>query len=1013
LSRTADILAAPGPRWLTVPAHRPFLTDLAAGLLDALRPQGPEALANAVVLVPTRRAARALAEAFVEAGGGKALLLPQIRALGDLDEGEPPFEPGSIALDLPAAVSPLRRRFELARLVLTHGKFERSPSAPEALALADALAGFLDSLEIEEKLDPVKVETLVEGDLAEHWRRSADFLAIATRRWPERLEELGLEDPTRRRVQLLRRLADQWSARPPRHLVVAAGSTGSGPATADLLGVIADLPQGAVVLPGLDQDLPDAVWAAIEEGHPQDVLRRLLARHRVPRDQLREWPHQESTADFLRGRSRRTLVNEALRPADTTDDWLSVIKDLEEEGEKHGVDTIAEGMEGLSLVAARSEEEAAAACALLLRETLETPGATCALVTPDVALARRVSARLRRWGVEADASQGQALAGCPIGALLVSLSSLAADPCHPVRMLAVLKSPLARLSDEVWKFRPALERWGLRGPRADWAGYRQRLDEAAEPRDDGQPQPDWKLDQIQGGGALLDWLKAVTAPAPDAFAPDASAAEAARGLAEAVEALAGRGAWAGPAGESAAALIAGLMDEGEPLGRLTPQAFAALVETLVSEAVVRASGAHPRLLILGALEARLVRADRLVLAGLEEGVWPQGAPLDPFLSRPMRKRLGLPSPERRLGLSAHDFVQAACAPEVVLVSSERRGGAPAVQSRWLWRLQTLVRGAGKTLPHRSDILDITRALDAADPAPPESLRPAPRPEPTPPVELRPRKLAVTAVETWVRDPYALYARRILNLEPMRPPDERAEARTRGVAIHAAFEDFARRWDPARSDDEAALAFAGVYLDNLRLAGMPEAGLAREQTLARRAGHWAATIERERRASGPDVQVEQKGEVVLTGFPAGDFTLRARADRIERCNGQGHVLDFKTGSAPTPKMVATGFSPQLTLTAAILEMGGFGPPARPGELLYLRVTGRRPAGEVVSAVGKDDSAETLAAEALAGLQKLIWRYDRPEQGYPSRIAPQFVRQYAGDYDHLARVREWSASGEEEE
>jgi ATP-dependent helicase/nuclease subunit B len=265
----------------------------------------------------------------------------------------------------------------------------------------------------------------------------------------------------------------------------------------------------------------------------------------------------------------------------------------------------------------------------------------------------------------------------------------------------------------------------------------------------------------------------------------------------------------------------------------------------------------------------------------------------------------------------------------------------------------------------------------------------------------------------VRDPYALYARRILNLRPLPPPAELAEARTRGVAIHAAFEDFAKGWDPARGDEEAAEAFADSYLMNLRAAGMAEAGLARESPLAHRAGLWAAGLERERRASGPEIQVEAKGQTVLSGYPAGDFVLTARADRIERSNGEGSVLDFKTGGAPSTKMVATGFSPQLTLTAAIVARGGFGEPARPGELLYLRVTGRKPAGETISAVGKDDSSENLAAEAMAGLDRLIRRYDHPEQGYASRIAPQFVKQYPGDYDHLARVREWAAAGEEDE
>ncbi|MEO6379854.1 MAG: double-strand break repair protein AddB, partial [Caulobacteraceae bacterium] len=414
------IFERPGPRWFTIPAHRPFVDDLAAGLLAGLGPGGPEALSDAIVLTPTRRGARSLAEAFVRAAGGKALLLPQIRALGDLDEGEPPFEPGDLAIDLPPAISPLRRRFELARLASEHADrlgFDGPVDLPAALALADALADFLDSVQIEEIADLSNLDTLVEGELAAHWTKSADFLRIAAEQWPNRLNELGLLDVTKRRTDLLRALAKQWTAHPPDRPLIAAGSTGTAPATADLLAVIAAAPLGAAVLPGLDLDLAEEAWAQVGEAHPQGALKRLLARHGLTRDQVDVWPARESATERLRGRSRRRVVNEALRPAEVTDDWLRLVGELRQEGAAAGVDPIAEGLDGFSVVSARGEEEAAGVVALLLRETLETPGRTAALVTPDADLARRVSARLSRWGVVADASAGVSLASTPVGVL--------------------------------------------------------------------------------------------------------------------------------------------------------------------------------------------------------------------------------------------------------------------------------------------------------------------------------------------------------------------------------------------------------------------------------------------------------------------------------------------------------------------------------------------------------------------------------------------------------------------
>jgi ATP-dependent helicase/nuclease subunit B len=375
----------------------------------------------------------------------------------------------------------------------------------------------------------------------------------------------------------------------------------------------------------------------------------------------------------------------------------------------------------------------------------------------------------------------------------------------------------------------------------------------------------------------------------------------------------------------------------------------------------------------------------------------------------MRAALGLPPPERCVGLSAHDFAQAACAGEVILLYSERREGAPAVPSRWLWRLRTLAEGAGLDLPGRPELTAWARALDR-----PADYLPAPRPEPRPPLRARPRELPVTAVEALTRDPYAVYARRVLNLRRLDRPDEPMEARARGTAIHAAFEAFARAWPDALPPD-AADQFQRLYLEALRTAGAPEAAMAREQALAREAGAWVAETERRRRAEGPKILVEQEGRMSFDS-DAGEFVLTARADRIELTrDGYAHVLDFKTGRVPSAKEVETGFSPQLTLTGAILAAGGFteAGPKRPGDLVYLRVTGRSPAGEeIVRGAAGAESAD-LADKALAGLMTLMARFDDERQPYRSRTAPQFVKAYRSDYDHLARVGEWSAGEEDGE
>lgn len=985
----------PGPRWFNIPAHRPFAEDLARGLHAALSPRGPDALSQAIVLTPTRRGARALADAFVAAADGRAVLPPQMRPLGDLEEGEPPFEPGDLALDLPAAIDPLKRRFELMRLVADNAAYvpDRELDAAAVLELADALGGFFDSVQIEEAAVEGRLAGLVDLEQADHWRVSREFLENAVAGWRRRLDILGVDDVSERRVKLLRRLADRWREAPPRGVLVAAGSTGTAPATRALLIAIAEAPQGCVVLPGLDDGLADKAWAKVDVQHPQGALKRLLDEARVGKGEVRPWP---ASPEQSAGRWRRRIINEALRPAEETADWLGVIGELRRAGEDAGLDPIAEGLKGLSLVNARTEEDAASVTALLLREALETPGLTAALVTPDQALARRVSAKLARWGVTADSSAGERLAGCRCGVLAGLAAAAMVDPLDPVTLLGILKHPDVRLGEGA----AALERHGLRGPRCrDWRGLRARL-AAKAPHAAG----------------LVDRLEAALAGEATGRSP----AEMARRLATVMETLCADDAggtgelWSGPGGEAMARLLSGLIAEGEGLPLATPRQFADLLQRLIEGETVRAGGANqPRLRILGAIEARLVRADRLIVAGLEEGVWPRGAPLDPFLSRPMRERLGLPSPERRVGLAAHDFAQAACAPEVVLLHTERREGAPSLKSRWLWRLETLARGAELEIPPRPEVLAWAAALDA-----PGGYDPARRPAPRPPVEHRPEALFVTRVEALTRDPYAVWARDILNLRQLAAVDEQVDVRLRGTAIHAAFERFAKAF-PGALPPDAAQQFRAFYLQALEEGGMTDDALVREQALATEAARWVADLETRRRADGRSIHVEETGSLTIDvdGCP---FTVSAKADRIEvGPDGLGHVLDYKTGQAPTKDMVKAGFSPQLTLTAAILAGGGFRAigPAEPGELTYIQVTGRRPAGkEEVRASPSGDGDKVLnsrdaADQALRGLAELVCAYRDPARGYASRIAPQFVKQYASEYDHLARVFEWSTSGDE--
>ncbi|MCM0019046.1 MAG: double-strand break repair protein AddB [Tagaea sp.] len=963
----------------TIPAGEPFLAALARGVRARLG-DAPQALARATILLPNRRAVRALGEAFLAEAGGKPLLLPRLAAIGDVDEDELILTGAEAGLDLelPPAIDPAARALLLASLVARRTDIALSPAT--ALKLARALAELLDSLQIEE-ISWDGFDALVPADYAEHWARTLDFLGILRQAWPAILAERGQMDPQARRVKLIRALAARWAATPPKGPIWAAGSTGSVPASAHLLKTIADLPEGEVVLPGLDLESDAATWEAIgaEPTHPQYGLHHLLLRMERARAEVGIWP---GTAPG----PRASLAAEALRPARTTHLWRGLAAQPDA------------AFAGLVRIEAPDPEAEAGAVALVLREALETPGRTATLVTADRGLARRVSAKLRRWGIEADDSAGASLDRSPPAVLLRLLARAWAEDLAPVPLLALLKHPLVRLGSERASHldrareldlkvlrgpRPAP---GLDGVRAAMPGYAQaRLT------------------------PLLDALDAALAPLT---AAPAAPLDLLRALAAAAEALTRdeNGAirlWENEAGNALAALVARLLDSDAPLAAIPRGTFPDLLDEMLAGAVVRPPyGGHPRLTIRGTIEARLVSADLVVLGGLNEGTWPGEAREDPWLSRPMRARLGLPPLERQIGLAAHDFAQAFAGASVVLTRARKGESGPAIASRWLVRLDALLGGDSRW----------RAALDPDRPAWAATLAglgqtPAPiaKPAPRPPAEARPAQLSVTRIETLIRDPYAIYASKILRLDPLEDIDADVDALARGKLYHAAMDEFAKAM-PADLPADAAARLRGI-------------GRRAFDALAPRPGvrvywwprfeamiEWFVDAERARRDAGLRVAAaEVKGRLDIDGF-----ALTATADRIDRdASGKLIVLDYKTGTPPSAPQVATGFSPQLPLEALIAEAGGFEGVAagEVAELVYVGLGSR--AGFIAVAPGEKTVPDLRAflAETRADFAKLIAAYADPATPYLSRPRLQFTKD-AGDYDHLARVAEWSAGGGEE-
>jgi len=974
----------------TIPPGIPFARALAEGILERAG-RDPLTLADTLVFVPTRRAARTLRECFAEARG--AVLGPRIAALGDTGE-EDAFDAAGDDIAAPPVIAPLRRRLVLATLV-QRWSARRGEAMPMAQAVAHAgeLGRFLDEA-IERGADLSRLGELAPQAYAAHWQDVLAFLRIVAEQWPAYLGENGLIEGVARRDARLRRLAARLKADQPETPVIAAGSTGSIPATAELLDIVARLPKGAVVLPGLDTDLDDAAWGALDPGHAQYGLRELIDHIGIARGDVASWtplpgedPNRCARAHFLA---------EALRPPPTTDAWRTLADG--------GAAPFANALDGFAVVEADHPREEAGVIALALRGALETPGRTAALVTPDRGLARRVAAELRRWDIDIDDSAGTPLARTPPGALLSLLARAAEGDFAPVPLLALLKHPLAsggmKRIDFLHRVR-AFEDAVLRGlrPAPGLDGIATALARAPNAPD-----------------ALRAWWKrlaAMLAPFADATNAEGEVAlgtlveahgRAAEALAATDERSGARILWQGDAGEEAANLMREIAAEAADIAIGDARHYAELFGELARARTVRpAFGRHPRLAILGPLEARLQNFDLVVLGGLNEGTWPAEAATDPWLSRPMRAQFGLEPPERRIGLAAHDFASLAAAPNVLLTRARKENGAPSVPSRWVLRVRSLAKGLGLSTEPAEPWLAWVRRLDTRERTP-RAARPAPKP----PTAARPNALRVTEIETWLRDPYAIYARHVLDLRPRDPIDREPGPKERGTAIHKVLEKFLIAY-PADFPPDAPARLLALGEEEFAREGANAATLALWRPRFARAARWFLDYERARRARIARSFVECAGTLAVTD----GFTLTGRADRIDLLrDGTAAILDYKTGGIPSHKQVETLLAPQLPLEAAMLLAGGFadGPAVQSvSELVYVRLTGGVPAGQE-RAVGVAPDAK--AAEARAKLAARVAQYADPATPYPSRAMP-FKKDEERDYDHLARVREWSVYGEPEE
>jgi ATP-dependent helicase/nuclease subunit B len=954
------------------PAEAAFLPALAKRWLDS-----GEDSSDGLLILPSRRAAQALAGAFLAQHDGKALLLPRIIALGAIDEAGLSL---AGALDLPPAIAPMRRQAMLARLIL---RLNGANGAPQKLhaawALAADLATLLDEADYAEVDLARTLPEVVAAELAVHWQTTLEFLKIITHHWPDILAGMGCINPAARQVALIDAQNAAWRDSPPAQRVWMVAAEGN-PAVCRLARTVAGLPEGFLLLPGCDAALPEQAWEALEDGHAQAGIARLLGAIGARRDEILRLPAPASNVP----ERRSFLFSRALLPAAALGDWQL---------------PAALETTGVSRLEAPDEAQNATAIAMILRATLEVPGRTAALITPDRGLATRVAAALKRFGITADDSAGEPLEQTAPAVLLRLLARAAGGQFAPLPLLALLKHPLtaAGLAPERCREQARrLEVLALRGPRPS-------------PGFDGIK---FRLDAEKHGAELvfLERLELLLRPLamPLSIAP----ADALRALLEGAENICASeeqsGAvrlWAGEAGLALSELFFEALSALEDLPDIAPADLADLLDGLLAGAVVRrprTKDGHPRIAIWGVQEAALQSVDVAVLGGLVEGVWPAAAEPGPWLSRPMRQAAGLPPGEQKIGQAAHDFFAlAASCGEIVLAAPARRERAPAVPARWLTRLEALLAGSGKTL-RRHDAASWAAQLDL-----PLRRETREKPAPRPPAELRPRSLSISDFATLMADPYAIYARRILKIRQLDRLDAETDAQFFGDVVHAGLAKFFM--DAGNFEQAEALAKLKAAMEAVMREQRPRAALehwwaARLERIA----EWIFEVEQTRRTERgmpAAVALETQARLAIDG----GFELVGRADRIERASDGGvSIFDYKTGTPPPAKAVSEGSAPQLPLEAVMAEAGAFGDDFMDGvtELAYVKLSGRFEAGKLqVLFSKKPDALRQVIDGAGAALPEIFTKFARAETAYLASPHPKRENKY-DVYAGISRRGEWA-------
>lgn len=932
-----------------IPAHVPFLETLAQFLLSTYDQKD---LASSIIFLPTHRACEKLGNILCNKSQGQAILLPRLIPLGGIDGEDLALSSLSLyetMMGLPPLISAEQR---LALLVQEIQNFYRQNNqyfkTSQACVLAKDLLRLIDQVQLE-GLDFARLKDLVPEDYASHWQLTVEFLEIIAEKWPALIKKLNKIEPADYQRLLLEYYAKRWEENPPTHPVIAAGSTGSIPATAQLLKVIQSLPQGRVILPSLDPSLDDVPASS----HPQHTMYRLLDALEIKAQSVVPLVGRQE------GQEKTTFLNKIFETKP---------KSLEETKVKAAI-------RHLDLIECSSQQEEASVIALAIREGLENANQSISFVTANRSLARRVVQELKRWNIQANDSGGIPLSQTSVGIFCLLTAEWIQEKISLSSLLATLKHPYAHAFKRfAYMIEKRFLRQGIPFDHIDLLSL-----------EDTSFQEQYKILQtVLEKGRLLATQEQI----------------ALKDLWEFHKNLIGlltqkTFSYFGETEEAQVfeSFIKKLEENLLTLPLQKGEEYVDILNQFLTTLPVRKKTAlHPRLSILGLIEARLVPADFIILGDLNEGSWPGAPSIDPWFNQSMRKQFGLPEHDRRIGLSALDFIQACAAPKVLLTRSLRVQGTPTVPSRFLTRMRSYLSRYNLALQKRALLLDYAQKLYA-----PESrifLKP---PVPTPPFLARPRSLSITDITTLIHDPYSIYAKKILNLKPLMSLEEKPGRLEFGLFVHDVLEECFK--------DLPLMYETGMAIGKKKFESYFQESLEHSLWWYRFENILQWIIKQVHKSSFKQSWQEVRGILDLS-LEKGLFSLIGKADRIDETDQGMVIIDYKTGTPPSKKEIEKGLFPQLPLEALILSAGGFKdiPEQHLSSLSFWHLVGDREGGDILE---YKENLESLITATQQGLIQLLEAFDKETTAY---LSIPYQTSLYGEYHHLARIKEWSLNGE---